>query len=417
MKTSQDYLRSLAITVTIVALFALGAGSLFAQDYVNAQLPWHKAVLDSQGHLLAWYHPEKNLGYDQFLKLDWDFMEHKVPNLENNGLKVYLVDSIYNSETLQGRKTAEDFQHNPASTYAHFVDLLMGWYPYSGDEEAGQVVRGMLDYEIAHGTTPGDWDWAGVPFATSCDGDLEYGRCIRGMPTDFYGGIETDKVGELGLGYVLFYEMTGERKYLDAALKCANALAKHVGPGDATHTPWAYRVNARNGEIINGEDFGGMIVAPVRLFEELLRLGVGNTESFRKAHDLAWSWILKNPLNKSSDAWDRWTGYYEDVRKDQANINDMDSMMTAYYILSHDDPSTVDPEWEEHVGHLLDLSREAPLHTCRLAVARELGYPAGRRDGERSTPSTTRRLATAVLAKMLSARSTMLRTLLHRTGR
>jgi hypothetical protein len=31
--------------------------------------------------------------------------------------------------------------------------------------------------------------------------------------------------------------------------------------------------------------------------------------------------------------------------------------MTAYYILSHEDPSVVDPEWKHHVGHLIDRSR------------------------------------------------------------
>ena len=46
--------------------------------YVNAQLPWHSAVLDPQGRLLAWYSAERNLGYDQLVRLAWDFIEHKV---------------------------------------------------------------------------------------------------------------------------------------------------------------------------------------------------------------------------------------------------------------------------------------------------------------------------------------------------
>ncbi len=54
--------------------------TLLAQDvYVNAQVPWHPVVLDSQGKLLAWYQPEKNLGYDHVIRLGWDFIEHKIP--------------------------------------------------------------------------------------------------------------------------------------------------------------------------------------------------------------------------------------------------------------------------------------------------------------------------------------------------
>jgi hypothetical protein len=322
--------------------------------FVNAQLPWHKAVLDSQGRLLAWYQPEKNLGYDEYLRLDWDFLEHKVPIDEVTGVKVYLTASMFKGTSLQG----SNLQHNPASTFAHQMDALLGWYPYSGDREAIEILRGMLDYQLAHGTTPGDWDWAQVPFATACLHDKEYGRCLRDMPKTFYGGIETDKIGELGLSYVQFYEMTGDHKYLDAGIACARQLAKHVRPGDAYHTPWPFRVDARSGAVLAGEEYGGMIVAPVRLFDELIRIGEGDAPSYKMARDTAWKWILAFPLNKVSAAWDKWTGYYEDVLKDTVNVNDMTSMMTAYYILNRDEPASVDPGWREHVGYLLDRSRK-----------------------------------------------------------
>ena len=74
-------------------------------------------------------------------------------------------------------------------------------------------------------------------------------------------------------------------------------------------------------------------MAPVRLFDELIRIGEGDAASYKKARDMAWKWMLDNPLNKMSAAWDKWSGYYEDVPKDTVNVNDMTSMMTAYYIL------------------------------------------------------------------------------------
>src|SRR3954447_3953470 len=40
-------------------------GAAETRIQVNAQLPWHPAVTDAQGKLLAWYQPEKNLGYDK----------------------------------------------------------------------------------------------------------------------------------------------------------------------------------------------------------------------------------------------------------------------------------------------------------------------------------------------------------------
>jgi hypothetical protein len=325
-----------------------GQESYEQRYFVNAYLPWHPAVLDSMGRLLAWYHPEKNLGYDKFLRLDWDFLEHKVPFDVRTGVKFYLTEPMM-------RDTS--WQHDPPSFFAHMMDMLVGWYPYSGDEEAVAVLREMLDYELAHGTTPADWTWAGVPFATSCAGHKEYGRCFQDVPAEFYGGIESDKIGELGLAYVLFYELTGERKYLSAGIQCADQLAKHVRPGDATRTPWPFRIDAHTGKVIDGEEYGGMIVAPIRLFDELLRLEEGDSPSYKRARDTVWKWLLDNPLNKESAAWDNWNGYYEDVPKDLENQNDMTSIMTCYYILSQSDPSAVDPQWRIHVGHLIDRSR------------------------------------------------------------
>jgi hypothetical protein len=199
-------------SLLLAALLSLVGSPLKGQapEYVNAQVTFHHPILDQQGNLLAWYEPDKNLGYDQVLRLGWNFIEHKVPvdTRTHTGLKIYLFNSVMDGDTLQG----EYWQHNPAMVYAAFVDGVVAWYPYSGDDAAIAVVRGMLDYQLAHGTTPADWDWPSVPFATSCGDQTEYGRCIENMPKEFYGGIETDKVGQLGAAYTLFYELTGDSK-------------------------------------------------------------------------------------------------------------------------------------------------------------------------------------------------------------
>jgi hypothetical protein len=355
-KTNLTVAKNAIQGVAAFALFLLGAVPASAQSdvYLNAQMPWHAAELDTQGKVLAWFQPEKNLGYDHFLRLDWSFLEHKVPIDSVTGVKVYLTAPIFDGVTLQG----VSWQHNPPSTYAHLMDSLVGWYAYSADNDAVPVMREMLDYQLAHGTSPAGWDWAGVPFATSCLHDKEYGRCLRDLPLDHYGGIETDKIGEMGLAYVNFYELTGERKYLEAGIRCADQLAKHIRAGDATHTPWPWRVEAKSGAVIDKEEYGGLIAASVRLFDELIKISEGDSPKYKKARDISWNWVLNNPLNKQSGAYDNWNGYYEDVEKDTVNQNDMDSIVTAYYILSQDDPSTVDRSWREDVGHLIDRSRE-----------------------------------------------------------
>ena len=83
--------RAAAVALTVLISGAFAAEPEQAPVYLNAQMPWHPVVLDAKGKVLAWYHPEKNLGYDQFLHLDWDFLEHKVPTDARTEVKVYLT--------------------------------------------------------------------------------------------------------------------------------------------------------------------------------------------------------------------------------------------------------------------------------------------------------------------------------------
>jgi hypothetical protein len=160
-------------------------------------------------------------------------------------------------------------------------------------------------------------------------------------------------VGLLGLGYLQFYELTGERRFLRAAIAAGNALARHVRPGDATHTPWPFRVNARTGAVLDGAQFGGLVVGPVRLLDELVEVGAGNTSSYKHARDVAWAWMLKYQLNRDSPAWNRWSGFYEDVPYNPRSLNQATPTLTAQYLLTHPAPELVDPSWDEHAAALL----------------------------------------------------------------
>jgi hypothetical protein len=316
---------------------------------VHPLLPWHRAVRDGNGKLLAWYRPNAGLGYDRVLRLGWDFIERKVPRDPRTNKKVYLNYAVFDGGNLRGIY----WQHNPAFVNATMVDSLISWYAYSGDTRAIGAVREMLDYQLRYGTSPAGWAWPRVPFPSSCAGERTYGRCLAGLPRRFYGGIEPDKVGMLGLGYLQFYELTGGRRYLDAAIAAANALASRVRTGDATHTPWPFRINARTGAVLGGAQFGGLVVAPVRLFDELLEIGAGNTGAYARARTIAWTWMLNHQLNRSSPAWNKWSGFYEDVPYNPRSLNQATPTLTARYLLSNDNPEALDPSWDADAAQLL----------------------------------------------------------------
>ena len=312
-------------------------------------LPWHPAVTDGSGGLLAWYKPQQGLGYDQVLRLGWDFVEHKVPDQVGTGLKTYLVNSVFDGTAGQGAY----WQSNPSMLFGSFVDSALTWYPYSSDENAVTTVRGMLDYLLAHGLTPRSWSWSGVPFPTGCVDQPDYGRCLSDTTPTYYGGIEPDKVGEVGIGYALMYEKTGDQTYLREAIRCADALAGHVRQGDNAHTPWAFRLDGQTGATLNGDEFGGAVVSPLRLFDELIRIHQGNVTAYTRARRTAWGWLDSHQLNPRSPAYDQWTGYFEDVSYDQKDLNQALPTYTALYLLNLPNPGAVDPAWQAHVSHLI----------------------------------------------------------------
>jgi hypothetical protein len=142
------------------------------------------------------------------------------------------------------------------------------------------------------------------------------------------------------------FEQSGEPRYRDAAIACADALAKHASEGDVAHSPWPFRVYAQTN--VAREDYSANVIGAIALFEELERLRLGDTDSYARARRLAFDWLVRVPL--SNDAW---TGYFEDIEiqtDPAANPNQYTAMRTARWLLQHRD---ADPRWRDHVAHLL----------------------------------------------------------------
>jgi hypothetical protein len=300
--------------------------------------------LDTQHKLISW--STEDSPYAHVARLAWTALETKFP-VQDNGLETWLSFSRFDPNTFEGIA----WPHNPASFYAMLTDSAVLWYAFSGDVAAVQVARKALSYQLAHGTTPSGWDWAGVPFASAGAGEPEYqgaddswcDMCGRG---DGIGVIEPDKVGELGFAYLQLFEMTGDVTFREGALACADALARHARAGSETESPWPFRVFARTNEV--REQYCSNVVGALMLFDELARLNLGDVESYLRARSLALRWLLQVPI-----ANDAWSAYFEDIaiHSDvKLNINQYAPLRTARWLMSHRD---ADPSWRAHVGHLL----------------------------------------------------------------
>ncbi len=295
--------------------------------YINA----HEIVLDEQERLEAW------TSYGRVVRLAMDFIKN-CPIEPANGLPWYLQYSCFWIDPL--RPTI--WPDNPAGKFAWAVTTLLRYYPYSGDASHIQIVRNMLD-RLWEYRTPGNFAWPDVPYASAHPGTGIY----FGARADGEYATEADKVAQVGRAYVDFYELTGEKKYLEIGRRCAEVLAEKMRPGDETHSPLPFRVGVRDGNVI--EEYTAHMVPAVRLFDELIRLGEGN---FRGARDQVWAWIENQPLKNNL-----WKGHFEDIRLDPGNENrdQLSPLETARYILENKDQF---PGWKGLVKGLIDWVTE-----------------------------------------------------------
>lgn len=337
----------------------------------------HRVVYDRSGKILPWYKPEiPGAAYAHVCEIASEFIKSGTPIEPTTGLPLYMVTCCFagphlnSQETFDAGKTGEDWMHNPAMVYAGMVhSLVLGYRVFSGDESYVNIVKDMLDYQLQHGTTPAGWVWPKVPYASSDPFEKEYYGATKwendGMRGDGLHGLEPDKIGELGLGYLLFYEVTLDTTYLSAAVNCADALAKNVrevANVDRTkidRSPWPFRVNARTGFV--HDDFCSNVIEPVRLMEELIRIQstIGATseqvKAWQRARDIAWNWLYSKDGPMKTYVWNN---YFEDVPNDprQANRNQVTPMETARYLLRN-------PEKDKNI----DINVLALMHWVQSA--------------------------------------------------
>jgi hypothetical protein len=319
--------------------------------------------LDAQGKLLPWPMP-KDTGYSyssHFLS-QWTILWDQ-----------------YNRQRLQYYYCCFDFDRTTfemmpdrywANSTGYLRAMMEGFierlYPYTGDARTLTFLQDFVDYELANGLTPAGYAWSQVPYASANPGDLRYtGWSFHGE--DY---VEPHVVGADGYAYLRLYEMTGNTKYLSAAIRCADALVKNFKPGDEKNSPWPYRSYARDGKAEGqSEDrqssnfndprqrpgmgpYSANVVEPIMLFDELVRLQQGDSANYAKVRQGAADWLNKYPMQNNV-----WVGYFEDVSPDMANMNQVIPLEYARYVLLHPEK---DPDWRQHARQLIAWVKTTP---------------------------------------------------------
>jgi hypothetical protein len=346
--------RAFRVTVLLAACALAAAGGSRGQSFavvsiVNSPTIAGRAVaLDEQAKLLPWPMP-RDIGYsysDYFLS-QWTILWDQY---HRQRLPYYYC--CFDIERISYEMRPEKHWANSTgylrAMMQGFIERL---YPYTGDPRTLEFLQNFVDYELDFGRTPRGYAWAQVPYPSANPGSRRY----TGWSTHGEDYVEPHVVGEDGYAYLRLYEMTGDRKYLRAALRCAEALVRNYRKGNAQSSPWPYRCFAKSGSIAGGKGmfrYSANVLDPIQLLDELIRLGQGNLVAFKAVRNGAWQWLMQYPMRNN-----RWVGYFEDVQASMANMNQVIPLEFARYALLH---PGADPDWREHARKLIEWVKTTP---------------------------------------------------------
>jgi hypothetical protein len=181
------------------------------------------------------------------------------------------------------------------------IDSGPGWAQLSGDFRLLNLSQKLADFHLANGLTSSNAVWPLVPYAASDPATVPYDGAEDGM----MDVIEPDKIGEVGYQLARLSEASGDQAYLTAAIHDADILASNIQTSDETHSPWPFRVVASTGVVLN--PYTADVIRPVQLFDELIKLGAGNTAAYSQARAQAWQWLMSYPMQNNV-----WSNYFED---------------------------------------------------------------------------------------------------------
>ena len=305
-------------------------------------------ALDSEGKLLPWPMPDgTGYSYSAYFLSQWTIMWDQY----NRQRLPYFYCCFDFDRTTFDLKPDPTWVNSTGYLRAMMQGFIRRLYPYTGDPRTLEFLENFVEYELENGLTPEGYAWSGVPYPSANPGALHY----TGWSQHGEDYVEPHVVGEDGYAYLRLYEMTGNTKYLRAAIRCADALAKNFKPGDENNSPWPYRCHARDGSLQNGKGmfpYCANVVEPIMLLDELLRLDQGDTAAYKRVREGAWAWLMKYPMQNNV-----WVGYFEDVQGSMDNMNQVIPLEFARYVLLHPEK---DPDWREHARQLIEWVKTTP---------------------------------------------------------
>ncbi len=314
----------------------------------------HKVVLEN-GLIVPWYEPRDH-AFDHFLRLRWDFVLNKVPMspgpLPRSSYPQYYFYCAFKDQ--QGQLEPDTWMNDVGEKIPNWFENARLYYAYTGDDRPMQIVQEMIDYSLVHGISDSHFAWPGFPYTTTNAGDTLF-RGFTSAGRFSLHEIQVDHAGEMGLTYFRMYQYSGQRKYLDAALRVADVLAEKARTGTAEKSVWPYRVLMNSGKVT--AEYGANWTGCYLLLDNLIKAGLGNVKKYAAARAKAQAFLLQYPMKSGY-----WTDGHSDTQINSTTYkSNLSASNTTLFLFDHPE---FDTRWKEDIPALIRWTEDNFMIRC-----------------------------------------------------
>jgi hypothetical protein len=313
----------------LLSLLLLGAPLANGQVIGN-----HRAVYDVNGILQPWTSWSDALARE----VNW-YLKCPVEQGYPRFVSVTFMDGDY--KPIENRPS-----FIPAMQNGMGIISYLKYYTFTEkkDPRLLQMARSMGDYLVKEAVTPdtgkyprfsrstGWRDRFPQPFDCGSQDDLPY-------------EVEPDKGGVAGYALALLFDQTKDERYLAQALQNARMLTTNMVEGDATSSPWPFRVDYRTGAA-RGKVSGNMAFI-LRLFDRLSEQGY---PEFQAPRDKLWAWVKTYQIPDLGKDGMLWANFFEDHGAG-TNRTAWAPLSLARYLLER--KGALDADWEKYTKALI----------------------------------------------------------------
>jgi hypothetical protein len=332
--------------LVIVLTSACQVQSQTTSTIARAHYYGHDAVVDAHGVIAPWY-GGLNGQCDLRVRIAAETLKRYPWTTTNTAIAAYpaYVFSGHWQITSNGvilPKDPGDWANGDIGQRSTSVLMgLVDYYRYSGDAAAIAHLTYMGDFLVDYCQTPPDHPWPNFLISVPVKGKA-YGRCSTN------GMIQLDISANMGQGLLRAYQVTGNRRWFEAARHWGALLAAKCNL-DPKADPWPRYANPETAPWRDNKQTGGVTMI-LAFLDELIRLGYTGTDGQLLKARAAGVRYVRDRLLPAWTVDDTWGRYFWDWPNPTQNCSTTADV--AGYLSSH--PRDF-PNWRNDARNILTL--------------------------------------------------------------